>query len=330
MRYLWLLLCLCTFASAKPEAWWTFTAKDLKAPYLTGYKYVPRETLRGDFVEQNKDVVIPDTIDLRSKITTIQNQGSCGSCWAFSTTQTMADALMLYGTYPGQPSQQYMVDCDTQNSGCGGGDFNSLDTVVSPKGAPLAKDYPYTARDGRCRTLPAAASIVDWHYVGSSNKQPTTADIQRALVQFGPISVDVSAGGSFMNYSSGIYNACGQYGIDHMTNIVGWNNEGAVANANGEYPAGKGYWIMRNSWGTGWGEQGWMRIRYNDSRGNKCNQLGTTAAYVTVVNIPKVPVTFPMESSQVSLSVTVQPTAHYTVDEAKAIIQSALDSLDRR
>lgn len=228
------------------------------------------------------NTIPPQKMDLRGQISPIKNQGACGSCWSFSLTATLQDLLKLSGKNL-DLSQQYLVDCATNSFGCRGGYFDAADFLVVPKGSPLATDYPYTAKDGRCKSKPVVASVVEWHMIGGS-KGPTVRDIQTVMAATNaPVSITVAAGaGSWERYRSGIYDGCRSAGTDHMINIVGWDNEGASYDKNGNLPPGKGYWILRNSWGTSWGEQGFMRSRITDSRGRRCNNVAEEAAYLVL------------------------------------------------
>ncbi len=254
-----------------------FAVQAHAAKYATGLKYDDTKPRRS--IMMPSDIPIPDTYDLRKvkNLIPIQNQGNCGSCWAFATTAVVNDAL------GGEPlSAQYLVDCDMSSFGCMGGDFTAFNMEVVPRGAPTAANYPYRARTGRCVNRGIAGSITAWYYIGHPKNGPTITDMQKGILLNGEIAVAMSASESFMNYKRGVYKACHREGLNHMVTIVGWDNEGAKPLPNGRYPHGKGYWIIRNSWGTGWGEKGWGRIKYSDTRGRKCSQVGWVAALVDV------------------------------------------------
>jgi C1A family cysteine protease len=258
----------------------TFTKSEEDIVYTTGLKR------KGSFNAvyksfKNSKEFIPNTYDLRPSLTQIENQGSCGSCWAFSLTATHRDGHALSGRDPGRLSQEWMVQHSPESAGCQGGYFDSANDFVSPKGQPLWEACPYKNGAGKCAAdLPIAASITKWYMLGEKDSSPTTKDIQAYMVTFGkPVSIDVAAGaGSWMSYKSGIYNACKSGQVDHMINIVGWDNEGAAFDKNGNLPPGKGVWILRNSWGTSWGENGYMRSRMTDAKGKRCNAVAEDAA----------------------------------------------------
>ncbi len=239
-----------------------FRRKDVKLP---------------EHVNREMAVQIPDSLDLRPKISPILNQGQCGSCYAHGTISSVRDALMLAGKDPGALSPQMLMDYS--GDGCNGGYFDVLQLVVSPN-APLASNYPYTAQNqGKQNLVKPLTAIGSWAMLGS-NGVVTPKDIETFMVQYNaPVPITISAGsGNFEYYSSGIYDGCVNGAIDHLVAIVGFANEGAQFGSNGYLPASKGYWIVRNSWGATWGEQGYVRIRMTDTAGNKCNGVADQAA----------------------------------------------------
>lgn len=286
---LFLLIVLNAHAFSKPDTFerfrlralregWTFKfsehkkhGKGLKKKYIL-------QSERKSFLESN--VEIPNTLDLRDSLSPIQDQGACGSCWAHSLTATLEDGYSSLGKKTVSLSPQYLVDCASNADGCDGGYFDAALYLILPKGSPARSAYPYIAEYGRCKNSPPVASISTYHLLGSSNG-PSTKDIEAYMAKYKrPISITVAAGaGPWQSYDSGVYNGCTFEKTDHMINIVGWDNEGYKFDKKGNLPHGKGVWILRNSWGTSWGEKGWMRTKMTDSKGNKCNNVAEEAAY---------------------------------------------------
>jgi C1A family cysteine protease len=227
---------------------------------------------------------LPKTWDWREvkQLQPIRNQGGCGSCWDFSVTAVMESLHRLI--HPEfspmvDTAEQAVLSCSGTGS-CGGGYFDAFDYLVK-SGSPWEHDFPYQARNLRCKQgLKPIAKLTSWSYIGAAGKKPTTAQLKQAIYDHGPISVDVN--GSFASYKSGVYNTCGGTRTNHMVTIEGWVDD-AKYEANGG-----GYWIMRNSWGTSWGEQGYMRIVYKSRSGANCNGIGQIAAYAVMEGIDNV------------------------------------------
>ncbi|MBI5745319.1 MAG: hypothetical protein HY952_12320 [Elusimicrobia bacterium] len=230
---------------------------------------------------KNVKIAIPDKLDLRPGLTQIENQGSCGSCWAFSLTATHRDGYAVNGKDPGRLSQEWLVEYSTFAAGCRGGYFDSATDLVKPLGQPLYTECPYKSGNAKCaKTLKPASGIKGWFMLGEKGKAPTARDIEVYMAMTNaPISIGVAAqAGGWQSYGGGIKTKCRKGELDHMVNIVGWDNEGAVFDENGNLPAGKGVWMIRNSWGKGWGEQGYMRIKMTGPDGKLCDNTAEEAA----------------------------------------------------
>jgi hypothetical protein len=198
------------------------------------------------------------TIDWRTKgaVTPVKNQGECGADWAFSATGAAEGSWQIAKGQLTSLSEQQLVDCSGAygNFGCNGGDpSRALDYLV-PRGAESEAAYPYTARDGACKySAPRVAAKFQ-----SVQRVPPgdESTLRSAVANNGPVSVILNVGPWFQQYHAGIANPTG-CGVDYQAVlIVGFESTGSTP-----------YWIVKNSWGTSWGEQGYIRIAMNQ---NKC------------------------------------------------------------
>ncbi|HOX45113.1 MAG TPA: C1 family peptidase [Myxococcota bacterium] len=202
----------------------------------------------------------------------VRDQGSCGSCWAFATAAPMESAILIHNGLSKDLAEQYLVSCNASGWGCGGGwwghDYHT-DLMVSGEaaaGAVLEADFPYTATDQACNPPhPKTDKLQSWSYVGDASSVPSTDQLKQAIFEHGPISVAVCVNGEFQSYAGGIFTGPSCTGVNHGVTLVGWDDA-------------QGAWIMKNSWGASWGEQGYMRIGYGVS------QIGYAAAYVTLAD----------------------------------------------
>jgi C1A family cysteine protease len=199
--------------------------------------------------------------------TPVKNQGNCGSCWAFATAGPLESLIKINDGITVDLSEQYLVSCNADGWGCDGGfwahDYHQWKKVngETEAGAVLESDFPYEARDVTCNPPhPKAHQIDSWQYV-CPDCAPTTAQLKQAIYAHGPLSVSVCVNDAFQRYASGVFSGPGCSDLNHGVVLVGWDD-------------GDGCWIMRNSWGSSWGEGGYMRIKYGVSG------IGSYAAYV--------------------------------------------------
>lgn len=222
---------------------------------------------------------LPASFDWRSQgagLPPIRNQGNCGSCWAFASVGALECAIQVKGGGSRNLSEQWLVSCNRSGWGCGGGwfahDYHVLNAGLTDRhgqnGAPYETDFSYQSTDASCGgPYPHRYWIRDWSYIGSQSGTPSVDQIKQAILTYGPVACAIYVGDAFQAYSGGIYNFNDARTINHAVVLVGWNDNN-----------GEGYWILRNSWGTGWGEGGYMRIRYG------CNNVGYAASYVVFEN----------------------------------------------
>jgi C1A family cysteine protease len=197
---------------------------------------------------------LPDSVNWVEKgaMTEVKNQGNCGSCWSFSAVAAVESAVFLKDGLSESLSEQQLVDCDKVDDACKGGLMdNAFEYIETSGGLCTQKDYPYEAKKGTCRvnecTIEDQSDVVS--FVDVSPK--TEKGLQEAIaVQ--PVSVGIEADKlSFQLYKSGVYNATCGIKLDHGVVAVGYGTDD---------DSGMDYWIVRNSWGPKWGEEGYIRI----------------------------------------------------------------------
>ena len=182
----------------------------------------------------------------------IQDQGFCGSCWAFGTVSNIEGVYALKTGELLKLSEQQLVDCDENDLGCNGGDPINAFPYIQENGLELEKDYPYTGWDDTCKYDKSKAKV----YITGYNKLNGTNedDMKSWLLENGPLAVGINAD-TLLYYSSGIldddeYSCPQEYEyLNHEVVVVGYGVENGV-----------NYWIVRNSWGDYWGENGYFRI----------------------------------------------------------------------
>ncbi|KAF8378180.1 hypothetical protein HHK36_029517 [Tetracentron sinense] len=206
----------------------------------------------GGFMHEKTDN-LPPSVDWRKKgaVTSVKDQGQCGSCWAFSTIVAVEGINQIKTNKLVSLSEQELIDCDnTDNQGCNGGLMEyAFEFIKQNKGITTEQNYPYKAADGSCD-----AGKENSHAVMIDGHENVPANDENALkkaVANQPISVAIDAGGSdFQFYSEGVFTGdCGTE-LDHGVAIVGY----------GTTLDGTKYWIVKNSWGPEWGEKGYLRM----------------------------------------------------------------------
>lgn len=200
----------------------------------------------------------PDGVDHRGKLVTpVKDQGQCGSCWAFSTTGAVEGLHALTTGELVPLSEEQLVECSTYGDhGCEGGLMDYGFAYVKNNGLCSEDDYPYTAEDGVC-VMNCTTQVT---IAGCKDVSPDTEADMVAAVAVQPVSVAIEADSrSFSMYSGGVYSAtdCGT-NLDHGVLVVGYTPD---------------YWIVKNSWGDTWGENGYINIARDGSSQGMCGIL---------------------------------------------------------
>ncbi len=191
--------------------------------------------------------------------TPVKAQGSCGSCWTFGTVGALECNILIQDGVVRNLAEQYLLSCNTDGWGCNGGWFaHSYHIWKKPPGelyagAVYENDFPYWGYQVACNPPHTHhEKITSWSYVVSTKVRPAAADIKRAIYEYGPVSASVCVGWRFQNYGGGIFERNECQDVNHAIVLVGWDDTQGT----------QGVWYLRNSWGSYWGESGYMRIGY--------------------------------------------------------------------
>lgn len=214
---------------------------------------------------------LPKAVDWRLKgyVTPIKNQGQCGSCWTFSTTGAIEGLLAKSGEGLVPLSESQIVDCDKLGNGCNGGTMDLGFEYARQNGLESEVNYPYVPVDGHCNYNKKQAL---YKIGGHIDVKGGELGLQKAVAEQGPVSVAIDASHhTFQLYGGGVYEDkdCSETQLDHGVLVVGYNTT----------MDGKDYWIVKNSWGEDWGNQGYIYMVRN--RGNNCG-IATTPSYPTI------------------------------------------------
>ena len=258
---------------------WTFevgytTAMDFAIEKITGLKppekWLEQAKLQNSLarsMEESKRMFLGQCVASAAKfnwadhngVTPVRDQGGCGSCWAFATHGAFEGSNAILNKALIDSAEQDTLDCSGSGS-CSGGwwAFQYLIDTGSAKEA----DYPYVATKGTCKAgVQRPYKAVAWGYVDSTVEIPSVAALKKALCDYGPLAVAVAVTSAFQAYKSGVFNEGSSAAINHGVTLVGWDDN-------------KQAWRIKNSWGTGWGESGYMWIAYNT------NKIGYSASWV--------------------------------------------------
>ncbi|KVH89490.1 Cysteine peptidase, cysteine active site-containing protein [Cynara cardunculus var. scolymus] len=248
--------------------------EEFKKMYLSKIKGPRRNTLKmrgenGNTTSNLRSCDAPTSLDWRDKgvVTPMKDQGQCGSCWAFSVTGAIEGAHAIATGDLISLSEQELVDCDTNDYGCDGGNMDTaFRWIIKNGGLDSEADYPYTSSNGygsKCITAKAKKSVVS---IDSYVEVESNGDALLCVVAKQP----------------GIYNGeCSSdaYSMDHAVLVVGYGSEG-----------GEDYWIVKNQWGTYWGMEGYILMKRNtDIKNGVCGMYNEAIYPVSSIPTPPGP-----------------------------------------
>lgn len=192
----------------------------------------------------------------------VKNQEDCGSCWAFSTTSAIETFMRMNNHTVDRLSEQELVDCSMENSGCSGGIMHkAMDYVIANKGLYHEMDYIYNSRDNDCQILYNASrangsDISKYEFIIPKSPHDIMISLTKA-----PIAIGLDANNFYFRfYQSGVIDVPSNFSkvMNHAVLLVGYDKDE------------KGYyWIIQNSWGTSWGEDGFCKIRIKNGSDNQ-------------------------------------------------------------
>ncbi|XP_067686062.1 procathepsin L-like [Haliotis asinina] len=243
------------------------------AYYMNGYR-MSNFTRHSSVVHRAKDTELPDTVDWRPKgyVTPVKNQKQCGSCWSFSATGSLEGQHFKSTGELVSLSEQNLMDCSRPegNMGCQGGLMDqAFEYIKLNNGVDTEKSYPYKAKNGKCHFMREDVGATDTGFVDV--ERDSEMALKDAAATIGPISVAIDASKqSFQLYESGVYSdpECSSTQLDHGVLVVGYGTE-----------MGQDYWLVKNSWGETWGDNGYIKMARNMN--NMCG-IATSASYPTV------------------------------------------------
>jgi hypothetical protein len=331
------------FDSRANKEHWSFTddASLIGKHPLTGYtpmKEIPEDMKLPPLLGDPK--LKPFNIkDFGIELSAILNQKSCGSCVIFAELLNLQDFFKLRRfEFPEPLSAQEWMNCgsDGQCSGNYGKQVaQGLFEIFEKSGGLLAwSDYTYTARTSSCQEKDGDRYGKDW-VDGFKFIEPTPKEILAALHRGQPVSTAVNASGPWGGYTGGVFNACGSQTQNHYVTIRGVTcgksvdaDGNCVFDEDGNLPPGEGTYEIANSWSLDYGVDGEVEMKITDKSGRPCNGVGREALVFTGPDMkPPGPVTLTYQDKGVKLTITVQPGAKYSAEEALAVQSMAMKSV---
>jgi len=245
---------------------------EFNARYLTGFRPSLNKLWGGVphlGTQQYSGAALPASVDWTTKgaVTGMKNQGQCGSCWAFSSTGSLEGAWQIATGKLVSLSEQQLVDCSKAegNQGCSGGLMDNAFTYYQQSAVCTEDSYPYTGATGTtCKASSCTDAIPEGGVTGFKDVAHDDENALMEALTLGPVSIAIEADKSaFQFYKSGVLSStCGTQ-LDHGVLAVGYGTQD-----------GKDYWKVKNSWGTVWGEQGYVLLARRSSPDGAAGECG--------------------------------------------------------
>lgn len=212
-----------------------------------------------------KGAPLVDSVDWVAKgaVTPVKNQGQCGSCWSFSTTGALEGAWQIATQNLVSMSEEMLVDCSTENHGCGGGSMDLAFEYVEKSGICTETSYPYTGRASACKASSCTKALSPGAVTGYHDVQQNSREALMSALQQQPVSIAVEADkATFQSYASGVMTKLCGTNLDHGILAVGYGTE-----------SGTDYWMVKNSWGDVWGLKGYGKLERGKGGSGECGIL---------------------------------------------------------
>ncbi|GAW80923.1 cysteine proteinase gondepain 4 [Plasmodium gonderi] len=244
------------------------------SPYMTSYDDAIKKYKSPNAIVEN---IHYDWRELNA-VTPVKNQGMCGSCWAFAVVGSVESQYAIRRNQQVSISEQELVDCSAKNLGCYGGLAGyAFDDMIELGFFCAEEDYPYFGvQPLQCRTNQCKKKYTIKSYV-----QIPSDKFKEAIQFLGPLTVDIDADDDFAIYTEGIYNSDSNDETNHEVMLVGYGMEEIFNNQLNKNEKHY-YYIIKNSWGTTWGEKGFMRIETDELGLKKTNNM--SVAYVPLLD----------------------------------------------
>merc|ERR1712190_392296 len=273
-----------------------------------------------------KGEALADSVDWTTKgaVTPVKNQGQCGSCWAFSTTGSLEGAWQIAGNPLTSLSEQQFVDCDKgSDQGCNGGLMDNAFKYAEKNAICTEASYSYKGRGGTCKASSCSVGIPKGDVTGYKDVATDNEQALMEAVEKQPVSIAVEADKSaFQLYRGGILSSTCGSNLDHGVLLVGYGTEN-----------GQDYWKVKNSWGTSFGENGYIRLKRGKGGKGECGLLSGPPSFPVVSGSPAPgPSPGPSPPAPPSPTPPSPGTTHYEKpprqsDEVQASVQGAGGSL---